>query len=204
VTPVEPAEFSQRIDIGQIGETALAIRFEATSTTGYTVQVASNGVVTNSARGTAVGNQLESLTISGLTPGTDYTVRAILDGPPTATSPAVAFRTSGGEPEPVEQRVALLNPRVVELQATRFEINYESNVCANGSFVIREQGGAIVGSNAGQAAGCTTRHLAVPGFWTAALTPNTTYVITITVEANGAGQGNGNTASTSLTVTTAR
>ncbi|MGI9624171.1 MAG: hypothetical protein ACR2PK_15150, partial [Acidimicrobiales bacterium] len=72
----------------------------------------------------------------------------------------------------------------------------------NGSFVIREQGGAVVGSNAGQPDGCTTRHLGIPGFWTPKLKPNTTYVITVTVEANGQGKGNGNTATKNLTVTT--
>lgn len=201
---VEPAEFAQRIDIGRIGETSLALRFESTETTDYTVFVRTGGAVAATVRGVAVGGLLENVTVNGLASGTDYTVQAVLAGPPTATSPAVAFRTSGGgTPEPAVQAVSLVNPRVVDVQSTRFEVNYESNICANGSFVIREQGGAVVGSNAGQAAGCTTRHLSVPGFWTPALKPNTTYVITITVEANGAGQGGGNTATRSLTVTTA-
>ena len=199
---VEPPEFSQRIDVGRIGDTSLAMRFETTASTDYTLIVRSNGAVVETVTGFAVGNQLENVTINGLTPGTDYTVQAVLDTTPSVSSPTVPFRTSGGAPEPAVEAVTLLNARVVDLQATRFEVNYESNICANGSFVIREQGGPQVGSNAGQAAGCTTRHLAVPGFWTAALKPNTTYVITITVEANGAGQGGGNTATTSLTVTT--
>ena len=117
-------------------------------------------------------------------------------------STAVAFRTSGAIANPVDQQVVLQNLRLESTEATRFQVNYESNICANGSFVIRDLAGAVVGSNSGQAAGCTNRHLAVPGFWTPALSPNTTYVITVTVEADGQGQGNGNTASQSLTVTT--
>ena len=201
---VEPPEFSQRIDIGRIGDTTLAMRFQTTADASYSLIVRSGGSVATTVQGFAQGGQLENVTISGLTPGTDYTVEAVLNTSPPATSPAVPFRTSGGAPEPAEQRVTLINPRVVDLQSTRFEINYESNICANGSFVIRDSAGTIVGSNAGQAAGCTTRHLAIPGFWTPALRPNTTYTITITVEANGAGQGGGNTASTSVSVTTSR
>ena len=199
---VEPPEFSQRIDIGRIGDTTLAMRFQTTADASYSLIVRSGGSVATTVQGFAQGGQLENVTISGLTPGTDYTVEAVLNTSPPATSPAVPFRTSGGAPEPAEERVTLINPRVVDLQSTRFEVNYESNICANGSFVIRDSAGTIVGSNAGQAAGCTTRHLAIPGFWTPALRPNTTYTITITVEANGAGQGGGNSATTSLTVTT--
>ncbi len=199
---VEPPEFSQRIDIGRIGDTTLAMRFQTTADANYTLIVRSGGTVATQVEGFAQGGQLENVTIDGLTPGTDYTVEAILDTSPPAVSPAVPFRTSGGTPEPAVEAVTLINPRVVDVQSTRFEINYESNICANGSFVIRDPAGTIVGSNAGQAAGCTTRHLAIPGFWTPALRPNTTYTITLTVEANGAGQGGGNTASTSVTVTT--
>ena len=115
----------------------------------------------------------------------------------------MAFRTPGGDAAPAVDPVAVLNLRVASTESTRFQVNYESNVCANGSFVITDSSGTIVGSNAGQADGCTTRHLGIPGFWTPALQPNTTYTITVTVEANGRGQGGGNTASQSLTVTTA-
>jgi len=167
------------------------------------VTVRSGATVISSKSGGAQANQLVNETVKGLTPGTDYTVQVTLNGPPSADSPRVAFRTSGGaDPAPAEESVAVQGLRLVSTTATRFEVNYESNICANGSFVIREQGGGTVGSNSGQASGCTTRHLAIPGFWTPTLTPNTTYVITVTVEANGAGKGNGNTASQSLTVTT--
>ncbi len=139
-----------------------------------------------------------------MTPGTNYTVEVTLNGPPAVSSPRVAFRTSGGgDPEPADTQVALSDVGVVDVRATRFQVNYNSNICANGSFTIREAGGPIVGSNSGQAAGCTSRHLAIPGFWTPALKPNTTYVITIQLEANGAGNGNGNIATRTLTVTTA-
>jgi len=198
----EPPGFSQRIDVGRITDTSLAMRFMTSIDSRYTVIVRSGATLVKTESGQSSGGVLVNETVSGLTPGTDYTVHVVLAGTPQVVSRTVSFRTSGGEPEPAAVAVELLNPRVVDLQSTRFELNYESNICANGSFVIREQGGAIVGRNSGQAAGCTTRHLAIPGYWTAALTPNTTYVITVTVEANGAGQGGGNLASTSLTVTT--
>ena len=199
----EPAEFAQRIDIGRIGESTLQFRFSSATTTSYVVTVRSGGTVVTSKSGGTQANQLVNETVQGLTPGTDYTVQVTLNGPPSVDSPRVSFRTSGGDdPAPVDTPVAVQGLRLVSTGSTRFEVNYESNICANGSFVIREQGGAVVGSNAGQASGCTTRHLAIPGFWTAALQPNTTYVITVTVEANGAGKGGGNTSSQSLTVTT--
>lgn len=200
---VEPVEFSQRIDIGRIGDTTLQFRFTSAATTGYTVTVRSGSSVAKTLSGSANAGVLVNQTVSGLTPGTDYTVQVTLNGPPVATSPRVAFRTSGGEPEPIATAVTLGGVEVVDVRADRFQVNYTSNICANGSFVIREQGGGQVGSNSGQAAGCTTRHLAIPGFWTNRLKPNTVYVITITVEANGAGKGNGNKASRTLTVTTA-
>ena len=199
----EPAEFAQRIDIGRIGESTLQFRFSSATTTSYVVTVRSGATVVTSKSGGTQANQLVNETVQGLTPGTDYTVQVTLNGPPSVDSPRVSFRTSGGDdPTPADTPVAVQGLRLVSTGSTRFEVNYESNICANGSFVIREQGGAIVGSNAGQASGCTTRHLAIPGFWTAALQPNTTYVITVTVEANGAGKGGGNTSSQSLTVTT--
>jgi len=156
-----------------------------------------------STTGTAAAGTPENVRIDGLTAGTDYRVQVTLLGPPSTTSSAVAFRTSGGGyVEPTPTAVSLLNLRVVDLQATRFEVNYESNICANGSFTISKKDGGIVGSNSGQANGCTTRHLGIPGFWTSRLEPNTTYIITVTVEADGRGKGDGNTASKSLTVTT--
>jgi len=120
-----------------------------------------------------------------------------------AASAVVPFRTSGDRAEVTSTAVELLDLRVVDVAATRIELHYESNICANGSFVITDSDGAVVGRNAGQTEGCTSRHLAIPGFWTAALQPNTTYTIRITVEADGQGRGNGNTATAATTVTTA-
>ena len=200
---VEPVEFAQRIDIGAIGETSLRFRFSSAADSVYVVTIRSNGSTIKTQSGNAQAGVLVNETVTGLTAGTDYTVQVTLSGPPAATSPTVPFRTPGGQPPaPVVTPVTIGGVETVEVGATRFQVNYTSNICANGSFTIREQGGGVVGSNAGQAAGCTTRHLAVPGFWTPALKPNTTYVITLTVEANGQGQGAGNTASRSVTVTT--
>ena len=201
--PEEPPEFEQRIDIGDIGETNVRFRFTSSVTTGYTVRVTTGGTNVATQSGSATGGVLENVTISGLTPGTDYSVSVTLNGSSSVTSSPVAFRTPGGDAAPAVDPVAVLNLRVASTESTRFQVNYESNVCANGSFVITDSSGTIVGSNAGQADGCTTRHLGIPGFWTPALQPNTTYTITVTVEANGRGQGGGNTASQSLTVTTA-
>ncbi len=199
----EPQAFAQRIDIGQLGENSLRFRFASEATTGYTAVVRQDGVIVSRTTGSAPAGTTVDASFNGLLPGTDYTVQVILDGPPSATSPAVPFRTAGGDAPEAEQPVSLQNLRLSSVGSTSFQVDYESNICANGSFSIREQGGAIVGSNAGQAQGCTTRHLGIPGFWTPALTPNTTYIITVSVEANGQGRGAGNTDSRSLTVTTA-
>lgn len=207
-TPTEPPTpgpalaVSQRIDIGQLGDTFVRIRFGTNSTTSYRVVVLGRGQVVASRTGTAVANQTVGVSVEGLTPGTDYNVQVILDGPPPVTSAPVAFRTSGGDPAPVEQAVQLLNLRVVETQSNRVELNYESNVCANGSFVIRKTNGDFVGSNGGQSSGCTTRHLAIPGFWTPALEPDTAYEITLRVEAGGAGLGNGNVDTETISIRT--
>ncbi len=202
--PTTSLEFEERIDIGDIGTDNVRFRFTSSATTSYVATVSSGSQVVKTHNGTATGGVLEGVTISGLTPGTDYTVEVTLTGGDTdSSSSAVSFRTSGGETPQQTDQVQLLNLRLVSTSSTRFEVNYDSNICANGSFVIRDLNGNVVGSNAGQPDGCTTRHLAVPGFWTPALTPNTTYVITLTVEANGQGLGAGNTATQSLTVTTA-
>lgn len=201
--PTEPADFAQRVDIGRIGEATVQFRFAASDDSTYQTAVRRGDDVVARTSGRARAGVVVNETVGGLDPGTPYTVEVILSGPPPASSPRITFRTSGdgpdvGDTEPVE----LLGLRLVDVGHTRFEVNYESNICANGSFVIREAGGSIVGRNDGQAAGCTTRHLAIPGFWTAPLEPDTTYVITVQVEANGAGRGNGNVATRSLTVTT--
>lgn len=203
VPETEPAEFAQRVDFGRIGETTVQFRFMAAADSAYVATIRSRTGVVSTSSGPAFANILINETVTDLSAGTDYTVQVELTGPAPATSPEVPFRTSGGQPSPDQvDPAAVLNLRLAENGSTRFELNYESNVCANGSFVIREQGGVIVGRSAGQAAGCTTRHVAIPGFWTPPIEPNTTYVITVQVEANGAGQGEGNTASESLAVTT--
>lgn len=202
VVDVEPAQFSQRIDFGRIGETTVQFRFMADSSTGYTTTVRNGTAVVVQTSGSAQANVLVNETVGNLSAGTEYTVQVALDGPPGVSSPRVSFRTSGGQTEAIVDDVAVVDLRVAEVGSTRFEVHYESNICANGSFVIREQGGGVAGRNAGQVSGCTTRHLGIPGFWTAPLQPATTYVITVQVEANGAGQGDGNIATQSLTVTT--
>ena len=199
---VEPLEFSERIDIADISETSVSFRFTTSETVGYTATVRADNGATRTQTGTAFGGVIERLTVGGLTAGTDYSVQVTLNGTPAVSSTSVAVRTPGGGPAVVDEQVQVQNLRIDSVGSTRFQVNYESNVCANGSFVIRTVGGDFAGSNAGQPDGCTTRHLAVPGFWTPALAPNTTYVITVTVEANGQGQGNGNTATQSITVTT--
>ena len=199
----EPTAFARRVDLGRIGESTLQFRFASDRDTSYAVTVRAGLEVVSSFSGQARAGVLVNESATDLAPGTDHTLEVTLTGPPSTSSPQVAFRTSGGEtPEPGDTPVQIDSFRLAESDATRFEVRYDSNICANGSFVIREQGGAVVGRNAGQASGCTTRHLAIPGLWTAPLEPNTTYTITLQVEANGAGQGNGNTASRSLTVTT--
>ena len=67
------------------------MRFETTASTDYTLIVRSNGAVVETVTGFAVGNQLENVTINGLTPGTDYTVQAVLDTTPSVSSPTVPF-----------------------------------------------------------------------------------------------------------------
>ena len=199
---VTAPEFSQRIDIGDIGETNVRFRFMTNITTGYTIYIQKGGSTVTTQSGTATGGTLVNANVGGLTKATEYTILVRLAGPPSVDSGSVLFKTAGTTTvTTVPTAVSLQNLRLVTNGSTRFEFHYESNICANGSFVIRE-GGTVVGSNAGQADGCTNRHLGIPGFWTPALKPNTTYVVTVTVEANGQGQGGGNTASKTLTVTT--
>ena len=202
VTAPQPAPaFVGTIEIGDLDETFVKYRFRSDTTTTYTAVVKQGGSTVASASGTATANQLVNITANGLSADTDYTIQVTLAGSPSATDTAT-IRTPGGTPPVTTTPVQLLNLRITELGSTRVQLNYESNVCANGSFVISKSGGGQVGSNAGQADGCGTNHLAIPGFWTNALEPNTTYTITITVEANGRGQGNGNTDTKSLTFTT--
>ncbi|MFT7474868.1 MAG: hypothetical protein ACI81L_001800 [Verrucomicrobiales bacterium] len=199
----EPAAFARRVDLGRIGDSTLQFRFASVRDTAYVVTVRAGSTTVSSFSGRASAGVLVNESATGLTPGTDHTLEVTLSGPPPASSPQVAFRPSGGDaPEPNDTPARIESFRIVEVGPTRFEVRYDSNICANGSFVIRELDGTVVGRNAGQAAGCTTRHLAIPGLWTAPLEPNTTYTITMQIEANGAGRGDGNTASRSITVTT--
>lgn len=202
-TPDTTLSLEREIQIAQLGDTFVRIRFTTSSSTGYRVVVLGPGRVVATRDGSAVAGQTVRVSIDGLAPGVDHRVQVTLNGPPVTTSAPVEFRTAGGEPEATTEPVELLDLRVVEREPTRIELNYETNICANGSFVIRSLAGGIVGSNSGQESGCTTRHLAIPGFWTAALEPDTSYVITVTVEAGGADRGRGNTASQSMTIRTA-
>ncbi len=200
---VEPLAFAKRVDIGRIGETTLQFRFSSAEDSDYTATIRSGSDIVARATGAARANVLVNETVQGLDPGISYSVQVELAGQPSVRSPRVAFRTSGGDAiNPSDKPVAIQNVRLAQVEASRFEVHYDSTICANGSFVIREDGGPIVGSNDGQASGCTTRHLAIPGFWTSPLKPNTNYVLTFQVEANGAGRGNGNVATRSLSVTT--
>lgn len=203
VPSIEPAEFKSRIDIGALGDTFVRFRFTAKMTTSFEAILRTNRLVVSRVSGTAIGGERHDVSVDGLKPGTDYTIQVTLSGPPEAKSPAVSFRTSGGvAPPPADEAVEFTEVAVVDLDRTRFQINYASNICANGSFVIRDSAGTVVGRNAGQDSGCLRRHLAVPGFWTPALTPGKTYRITLTLEANGQGKGGGNTMSRTVTVTT--
>ncbi len=202
VNAAQPSpDFVGTIEIGDLDETFVKYRFRSDTTTTYTAVVKQGGSTVASASGTATADQLVNITANGLTADTDYTIQVTLAGSPAATGTAT-IRTPGGTPPVTTTPVQLLNLRITDLGSTRVQLNYESNVCANGSFVISKSGGGQVGSNAGQSDGCGTNHLAIPGFWTNALEPNTTYTITITVEANGRGQGNGNTDTQSMTFTT--
>lgn len=198
VTPV----FTKVIEMGDFGDDFVRFRFTTNVTTGYTARIRTGSTVVKTQSGTAQAYSQVSVNMGGLTAGTDYTLQVTLNGPPSVASSWVGFRTSGGVVTPTVTPVTLNNLRSSDIRSDRFQVNYESNICANGSFVIREQGGAVVGSNAGQSNGCTTTHLGIPGFWTSKLKANTTYVITLTVEADGQGKGNGNTATKSITVTT--
>ena len=203
VPPGDPVAFVQRVDIGELGDTFVRYRFAVDRTSAYTAVLQRDGVVESSTVGTATAGEQVNARFDGLVPGTDYSVKVILDGPPESASVAVAFRTSGVTLAEVITPVEVLDLRIASLGATRVELHYDSNVCANGSFTIVDDAGTLIGSNQGQAVGCTTRHLAIPGFWTPALEPGASYTITVQLEANGQGRGEGNTATASLTFTTA-
>ncbi len=149
---------------------------EAETTYVVTVTAEANG--TN--RGRPYGNaDTETLVVT--TPP-----RPIPDDPAERTVPPVEFSS-------VE---------VMETSTTTVRVDYTTNVCTNGSFVVREVGGSEVGRHPGTPQGCTTNHSAIAGLWTEQLSPDTDYVIVLTAEADGAGQGLGNIATESIDVQT--
>ena len=162
-----------------------------------------DGQVAATVSGEAAAGESVDERFDDLEPGIEYGLSVQLGEGASGQSVTVPFRTAGTVVTTSATPVELLDLRVAAVEPTRVELHYESNICANGSFTIRTEGGEVVGRNDGQAEGCTTRHLAIPGFWTAPLTPGETYVVTVTVEADGQGRGGGNVATASITVTTA-
>ncbi len=121
---------------------------------------------------------------------------------------AIVFTTPARPvpPDPSERGVAaveFVNIEQKETGTTDVRIDYETNICTHGSFVIREIGGAEVGRHSGFPRGCSTTHSAIPGLWTEPLEPDTSYVVVVTAEADGPGQGDGNAATESVSVRTA-
>lgn len=98
--------------------------------------------------------------------------------------------------------VAFTSIEWMETTSDTVRVDYSTNVCTNGSFVVREVGGAEVGRHPGSPSGCSTEHSALAGRWTEPLEPDTRYVIVLTAEADGAGQGGGNAATESIDVST--
>ena len=200
--PVQ-VDVSQRITIRTIGDTMLRFSFGPDVASEYTATISNASGVATTLTGEAQSGQLVDETVEGLEPGTVYQVDVALSGDTEVQLAPVTIRTSGGEPaEPATEQVTISEVDVVDVRSERFQLSYNSNICANASFEIRNLGGEVVGSNAGLEAGCGTSHHAVPGFWTEALESGTTYEVEIQVEADGAGLGNGNIATETLTVTT--
>lgn len=107
--------------------------------------------------------------------------------------------------DPIDREVPAVVFTSIEAMETTSEtvrVDYSTNVCTNGSFVVREVGGAEVGRHPGSSTGCATQHSAIAGLWTEPLEPETDYVIVLTAEADGAGQGGGNVATESINVST--
>lgn len=200
-TPQLAPEFDGPIEVGNIDATFVRYRFRADTTTTYSAEVLEGARTVHNASGTATANQVIGVTANDLKAGTDYTITVTLDGSPSKTE-TTTIRTPADHTPDASEQVELLDLRITEPGSTRVQFNYESNVCANGSFTISDEQGNQVGSNSGQEDGCGTQHLAIPGFWTNPLQPDATYTISVTVEANGQGQGNDNTSTQSLTFTT--
>lgn len=204
IAPIEPIvavpKFSQAVEIGSIDAQVVRLRFASDIGASYRVTATANGNAAATVNGQAQAGKTEFVTLSGLQGGTAYNITVVLDN--ETSSGIVAVRTPGGQVALATDQVKILGLGTTATGRTWVQANYQSNICANGSFVIRDLAGNRVGSNAGQADGCTTQHLAVPGKWTAALLPGTSYDLTITVEANGSGLGGGNAQSTTIRIRT--
>jgi len=204
-TSIEPSPAATagapQIDVGLIGASSVRYRLTFDTSTSFVVTVRDGAEVVDRGAGAADAGEPVRLTTSGLSAGRTYTIEASSAAGAVGTT---VVRTAGSPAtaEPSAEQIEIRDLRLVDVGPTRFELRYETNICGNGSFVIRDDEGRAVGRNAGQSAGCTTSHAAIPGFWTAALDPDTTYTITLTAEADGAGLGQGNEASASLSVST--
>ncbi len=190
------------VEIGSIGPTEVRYRFRAIEAGSYVAEVFDDRDVVHTATGEARADQLVDLLATSLQPGVDYTIRVQVDAGTRVDETTTGIRTPGGEPPEVSEQVELQNLRLTDLGSTFARFDYQTNVCANGSFTISGPDGSVVGSNQGQADGCGQTHFALPGQWTAALAPGTTYTIVLTVEANGRGLGDGNLDSVTETFTT--
>ncbi len=150
-----------------------------------------------------------------LSPSTTYVVLVTLEangefrGRPygnTVTESLVVTtppRPTPGDPgERSVDPVELAGMTQMETDASSVRVDFSTNVCSNVSFVVREVGGDEVGRHDGFPRGCSTTHSAIPGVWTDALEPDTSYLVVVTAEADGAGQGDGNVATETITVRT--
>jgi hypothetical protein len=91
----EPAAFARRVDLGRIDESTLQFRFTSVRDTAYVVTVRAGSTTVSSFSGRASAGVLVNESVTGLAPGTDHTLEVTLNGPPPASSPQVAFRTTG-------------------------------------------------------------------------------------------------------------
>lgn len=201
--------FATDIEVGQLGETFLRFRFKSSESTSYTTVVKRDGDVVSTQEGSVKAGQVEAERIDGLEPGTLYTAQITLIGPPTVQSYELLFRTDGDEGDPVTdaltEKVEFIDLKMTSAKFDRIQFDYKSNVCANASFVVIEEAtGEEVGRNDGHPNGCTDKHLAIPGQWTARLQPETSYVVLISLEANGFKRGRqyGNAVTETMVITT--
>ncbi len=205
----EGPQVTTDVEVAQLGEDFIRFRLGSTLETAYTGVVTEGGQVVGTTDGVLADGEFVTARVEGLEPGTEYQLQATLIGPPAVQSSMLTFRTLGGDPDPQADSetpmVELINLRVTNLQASNFQFEYLTSECANGTFIIIDQETGIeVGRNNGHPGGCTSKHLGVPGVWTAPLTPETTYVVVVSVEANGdlRGRQYGNLVTDVLEVTT--